>query len=133
MSGVRIPYVFRLYFIIISLAKLASTANMLSGQLADVIASYKSLGMGLLLYQAFSYLLLLAVAAARSLWDVTHYVVIIVILSELSLLAFSLYSEGVEATMGYLLFTTANIMILTLSLVAVRLSPKVSEDKGQSE
>ncbi|MCE4602626.1 MAG: hypothetical protein F7C08_00490 [Desulfurococcales archaeon] len=133
MAGVRIPYVFRLYFIVISLAKLASTASMVSGQLADVVASYKSLGMGLLFYQAFSYLLLLIVAVTRSLWDVAQYVVLIVILSELSLLGFSLYSEGVKATMGYILFTVTNVVVLLLSIVAVRLYLSMYGSGGQSE
>ncbi len=132
MAGARIPYVFRLYFIIISLAKLASTASMISGQLADVVASYESLGMGLLFYQAFSYILLLIVTVVRSLWDVVQYVVFIVILSEVSLLAFSLYSEGVKATMGYILFTIGNIAVLLLSVVAVRVSPSM-HGGGQSE
>ncbi len=132
MAGARIPYVFRLYFVIISLAKLASTASMVSGRLADVVASYESLGMGLLFYQAFSYILLLVVTVVRSLWDVVQYVVFIVVLSEVSLLAFSLYSEGVKATMGYILFTVGNIAVLLLSVVAVRVSPSM-HDRGQSE
>ncbi len=118
MGGVRIPYVFQVYFIVVGVAKIASIIDMLASNLDSVALAYGPLGLGLLLYQVFSYLILILSVFLKFLRENIGIVVAIVILSEIGLVLYSLLREAVILSPGYLLFVGVNIFILALAVAA---------------
>lgn len=128
MGGVRIPYVFRIYFVIVGVAKIASIIDMLASNLDSVVLAYGPLGLGLLLYQVFSYLILVLSVFVGFLRENIGIVVAIVILSEIGLVLYSLSREAVILSPGYLLFVGVNILILALAVAASYIASRPSRE-----
>ena len=132
VNRVRVPVAFRIYYIVMGVVKLASIVRMFLVQGLDVVSeSYGPLGLGLLFYQIFSYIMLILTPFSKLFLESILVIVPMVVLSELSLLVYSAFNASTSVTLGYLVFTVVNIMVLILSIVAASLYPLNSN--GQRE